>query len=76
MIACLIDFSRLLVYSSHYAFTPSGESAILLIAATLAAFVGAYLGNKLLNKITLGAVRVIVAIMLFLIAIGLGMGLI
>ena len=37
---------------------------------------GALLGNRLLKKITLRFIQVIVALMLFLIAVALGMGLI
>ena len=76
MIACLIDFTRLVVYSSRFSFTATSESTGLLIAATLAAFLGAFIGNRLLKKITLRAVRTIVAILLFGVAIGLGLGVI
>jgi uncharacterized membrane protein YfcA len=49
---------------------------ILIIAATLAAIAGAFIGNKLLKKITLRFIQVLIAIMLFLIAIALGAGII
>jgi len=48
----------------------------LLISATLAAISGAYLGSKLLKKITLRFIQVLVAIMLILISIALGSGII
>ena len=76
VIACIIDFSRLFVYSSKYFLTLDQESITLLIVATLAAFIGAYLGNKMLKKITMQFVRITVSIMLFLIALGLGLGII
>ncbi|MFQ5627542.1 MAG: TSUP family transporter [bacterium] len=76
MIACLIDFTRLIVYSSRYSFTATSESTGLLVAVTLSAFLGAFIGKRLLKKITLHAVRAIVAVMLFGVAIGLGLGLI
>ncbi len=76
VIACLIDVTRLSVYSGHFAITGIEDNFVLLIIATLAAFLGAFIGNRLIKKITLSIVKIIVAIMLLLIAIGLGTGLI
>jgi uncharacterized membrane protein YfcA len=42
----------------------------------LAAITGAFIANKLLKRITLRFIQVLVAIMLFLIAIALGAGII
>ena len=66
--------SRLVVYTSRFSAAFSGESAYLLLTAIAAAFVGAFLGNRLLKKITMRTVRTLVAVMLFLIAVGLGTG--
>ncbi len=74
VIACLIDVTRLSVYSGHFAITNIEDNFVLLIIATLAAFFGAVIGNRLITKITLSIVRMIVAIMLLLIAIGLATG--
>ncbi len=76
VIACIIDVSRLFVYGSSITLILNNENLVLLIFATIAAFLGAYLGNKLLKKITMQLVRILVSVMLFLIAIGLGLGLI
>ena len=76
VIACLIDTSRLVIYSSKFSMPLTGENIALLSIATLSAFGGAFLGNKLLKKVTMKSVRVLVSGMLFLIAIGLGTGLI
>ena len=76
VIACLVDFSRLSVYSSRFREANLHEHLILVISATLAAIFGAFIGNKLLKKITLRFVQVLVAVMLFLIAIALGAGII
>ena len=76
VIACLIDTSRLFIYSSRFSMPLTGENIALLSIATLSAFAGAYLGNKLLKKVTMKLVRVLVSIMLFMIALGLGMGII
>jgi hypothetical protein len=52
------------------------ENKVLLISATLCAITGAYLGNQLLKKVTLKFLQVFVAVLLLLVAIGLGMGVI
>ncbi len=76
VIACLVDFTRLSVYASRFKEANLHEHLILIIAATMAAIAGAFIGSKLLKKITLRFIQVLVAIMLFLIAIALGAGII
>lgn len=46
----------------------------LLGGAVVAAFAGAYLGKQFLTSVTMGGIRVIVACMLFLVALGLATG--
>lgn len=76
VIACLIDVSRLTVYSKQITNATIEFNYTLIIAATLSAFVGAYFGNKFLKKITLKNVQIVVSIMLFVFAVLLGGGLI
>lgn len=76
VIASLVDFTRLSVYATRFKEAALHEHLVLIIAGIAAAMTGAILGNRLLKKITLRLIQVIVAIMLFLIAIALGMGLI
>jgi uncharacterized protein len=76
VIACLIDFTRLSVYFNRFIGTDILDNIYLLVSATLSAFIGAYFGNKLLKKVTLNFIQTFVAIMIMLIAIGLGSGLI
>jgi len=76
VIACMVDLTRLSVYASRYKEANLHEHLILILMATLAAIIGAFIGNKLLKKVTLRFVQVLVAIMLFLIAIALGAGII
>jgi uncharacterized membrane protein YfcA len=76
VIACMIDISRLAVYSKEIFTTTSGYNISLIIAATLSAFLGAYLGNKLVNKITIVTLQNMVAVMIFVFAVLLGMGVI
>jgi hypothetical protein len=48
----------------------------VVISATLAAIAGAFIGSKLLKKITLNVIQKLVAIMLIIISLALGIGLI
>jgi hypothetical protein len=75
VIACLIDFSRLVIYSSVLARESAHFNYGLLAAAVLAAFLGAVLGNNYLKKMTMPGVQRVVAVMLFVIALGLVSGL-
>jgi len=76
VVSTFVDFTRLSVYASR--FTKSGltDNLTLVICATLSAIAGAYIGNKLLKKVTLKFLQVTVAIMLILISLALGSGLI
>ncbi len=76
VIACLVDFSRLLVYRQSFLASPVAGEGLLLAATIVAAFSGAFLGNRLLKKVTMRFIQILVALMLFGIAVGLGMGLI
>ncbi len=76
IIASLVDFTRLSVYASRFKEANLHEHLLLIVSATLAAITGAFVGNKLLKKVTLRFVQALVAVMLFLIAIALGAGII
>lgn len=76
VISVFVDLTRLTVYSRHFAASGFEENLPLILAATFSAFVGAYLGNRLISKITLDTIQVIVSVLLFVIAAGLGLGLI
>ena len=75
VIACLIDISRLGVYAKPVIADSSMLDYPLLLAAVLAAFAGAFLGNRYIRKLTMHGIQTIVAIMLFLVAVGLIAGL-
>ena len=77
--AVIVDLVRLLIYGVVFystRFADVWDAGPLLVAATLAAFAGAFLGRKLLNKITLRTVQWIVGIMLVLVGVALAAGLI
>jgi hypothetical protein len=76
VIACLVDLTRLSVYARHFDATGINERLPLLVAATLAAFAGAFLGNRFVRTMTLRSVQIVVSVLLLLIALGLGAGLI
>ncbi len=79
--AVVIDVSRLLVYGAvffgrhFYTLTAHGQGR-LVAAGTAAAFLGSFIGSKVLTKITMRAVQLIVGWLLLLIALLLGSGLI
>lgn len=73
-IACLIDISRLSVYAASFRRGASDISWDWVGAATASAFAGAWLGNKLLKKITLGFLHYTVAIFIILFSIALMAG--
>jgi uncharacterized membrane protein YfcA len=74
VVAALIDISRLTVYVPALTTVVDGIDYALLGGAVLAAFAGAYLGKRLLTSVTMGGIRVIVACMLFLVAVSLATG--
>lgn len=74
VISCFVDFTRLSVYASNLKLTDLNSNATLIILATLAAFLGAFLGNKLLKKVTLKFVQITVGILLILMSFCLGLG--
>ncbi len=75
VVACLIDVSRLGVYTQTFLHERAQIDYWVLIAAVLSAFAGAALGNRYLRTITMKGIQRIVAGMLFGIAFGLISGL-
>jgi uncharacterized membrane protein YfcA len=69
-----VDFTRLSIYATRFTQTDLTENITLVIAATLSAIAGAYIGNQLLKKVTLRFLQVSVAIMLLCISVALGAG--
>ena len=76
VIASLVDFTRLSVYASRFASANLQENIPLLLTATLAALAGAYLGKRMLKKVTLRSIQLLVAVMLIIISLAMGSGLI
>lgn len=64
VIACMIDMSRLIVYIPKLLRHKDELDFMLIACATIAAFIGAYIGNRLLKKITVSILRNVVSIAL------------
>lgn len=76
VISLMVDIPRIVMYGLTMPGLHLGGNCGLLAAAILAAFGGAWLGNRLMQKVTLRLVQVLVAVMLLAIAAALGSGLI
>lgn len=80
--AVVVDVARLAVYGATFlggtlsAVSQSTHSPWSLIAAgTMAAFVGSFIGARLVKKVTMRAIQLLVGVMLLLLGIALGAGL-
>ena len=76
VVSTFVDFTRLSVYATRFAKSGLHENITVVICATLAAITGAFIGNKLLKKVTLKFIQKVVAVMLIIVSIALGSGLI
>ncbi len=74
-ISFFVDLSRLSMYASKFARSGLMDNLGLVACATGSAILGAYLGNKLLKKVTVGFLQKVVAVMLIVFSFALGMGL-
>ncbi|HWB19886.1 MAG TPA: sulfite exporter TauE/SafE family protein [Phycisphaerales bacterium] len=75
VIACMIDVARLLVYSSDVSISLLRANGTLLAVAAGSAFLGAFVGVRLMPKVTLRFVRMLVAVLLALMSVAMGTGL-
>ena len=81
-IACIVDVSRLGIYLYEFIsgqnndFVFTSRHLGFIATATLSAFAGAFLGKKLLQKVTIDVVKYIVAAFIFIIGVLLMLGVI
>lgn len=75
-IACLIDVSRLAVYARNVRAHGADLDMRLLLVAIAAAFAGALVGRRYLERMTMEAVRHVIAVLLLVVAVAMGIGLI
>ena len=71
VVGCLIDVTRLGVYAAALSLVGAKLDYGLLTAAVLSAFAGAALGNRYLKKLTMTGLQRVVAVMLFIVGVGL-----
>jgi uncharacterized membrane protein YfcA len=76
IIACLVDITRLSVYFARFRSADLGQDIPLLVAATLMAMAGSFLGSRFLHKVTLHFIQILVTVMLILVSIALGAGIV
>jgi uncharacterized membrane protein YfcA len=76
VLACLIDMSRLAIYSNKIINHYDQLNYSLIISATLAAFAGAFFGNRLLKKVTIHFVQNMVGAMLLVFSLLFAIGVI
>lgn len=74
-VAVMIDVSRLGVYTRSWIGVADALNYPLLTAAVLSAFLGAYFGNRFLKKMTMPGIQRLVAVSLFIVALGMMSGL-
>lgn len=74
VVSAFVDFTRLSVYASRLSQIDWKDHMMMMIITCLSAIAGAYLGNILLQKVTLHFIQMFVAILLIVIALGLGTG--
>jgi uncharacterized membrane protein YfcA len=74
-IACLIDVSRVGVYSRLAVEHRAAIDVRLLVVAVVCAFAGALVGRRYLERLTMDAVRHVVALLLLVMAVAMATGL-
>ena len=75
-IALCVDLTRLSTYLVQFRALDLAANWTTIVVASLAAFLGSYVGGKLVSKVTLAGVQRLVSVLLLLMAVALGMGLI
>ncbi len=74
VIACFIDISRISVYAKDIWQLGDQLNYPMLITASAMAFIGAYIGNKFLKKITIHTIQIVVGVLLIVFSVLLGLG--
>jgi uncharacterized membrane protein YfcA len=76
VIACLVDFTRISIYLTKFLSAEVFSNWLIILAATLSAFIGAYFGNKLLKKVTFKFVQILVLLLILVLGVLLGLGIV
>ena len=75
LIACIVDIIRLSVYGEQI-FKNTELNYSLIIISTISAFIGTFIGNKLLKKVTIVIIKYVVSVVLIIFSFLLGLGII
>ncbi|HCF06183.1 MAG TPA: hypothetical protein DEU72_08150 [Desulfomicrobiaceae bacterium] len=70
VLAVMVDISRMLVYGLEIFENQQSIRWDLVIFASIAAFAGAFIGSRMLKKVTLRSVQMLVALFLSIVSIG------
>ncbi len=75
VLAVMVDLTRMLIYGWDAGTVQSNVDWLLVGVATLSAFVGAFIGARLVKKLTIRTIQTIVSALLVIVALGLMSGL-
>ena len=75
VLAVMVDVTRLLIYGWEASASSVNVDKLLVGIATAAAFAGAFIGSRLIGKLTIRTIQLIVSALLVVVALGLVTGL-
>jgi uncharacterized membrane protein YfcA len=76
VVSAFVDLGRLGVYATRFSRSGLTDNLGIVLIATASAISGAYIGNRLLKKVTLSFIQVTVAVLLLILSLLLGAGII
>lgn len=71
VLAVMVDLSRMVIYGADISAHGEAIAWRLVIGASLSAFAGAYIGGKMLKKVTLRSIQLMVSALLIVVGCGL-----
>lgn len=75
MVAVMVDIARLLTYGWEMSWQAHHVEWPLVVAASISAFAGSYVGARVLEKVMIRSIQVMVSALLVVISLGLVSGL-
>ena len=74
VVSTFVDLTRLSVYATRFAKAGIQDNLTIVMCVTVGAIAGAFIGNRLLKKVTLRFIQILVAVMLIVTSVALGAG--
>jgi uncharacterized membrane protein YfcA len=71
VLAVMVDLSRMLIYGLDAVTKQKNVDWLLITVAALSAFTGAFIGSRLMTKMTIRSIQLIVSALLVIVALGL-----